>query len=112
MTEFAQQALASEVRRRGLKTEVAEDNPSVQSRFKPPRPRFEREAPQFHHIDSDDSFNSEFREDLDSPYQEDRKLVGLCTAWSLRDALTLQWVLDRAGVPFFMGPEKLREWTR
>jgi len=33
-------------------------------------------------------------------------LVELCTVWSLRDALQLQTLLDRAGIPFFMGPEK------
>jgi len=44
--------------------------------------------------------------DPGSPYAEDRELVELCTVWSLRDALRLQTVLDRAGIPFFMGPEK------
>lgn len=42
----------------------------------------------------------------DSLYAEDRQLVDLCTVWSLRDALQLQTLLDRAGIPFFMGPEK------
>jgi len=44
--------------------------------------------------------------DPESPYSEDRELVELCTVWSLRDALQLQTLLDRAGIPFFMGPEK------
>ena len=44
--------------------------------------------------------------DPESPYAEDRELVELCTVWSLRDALQLQTLLDRAGIPFFMGPEK------
>jgi len=35
-------------------------------------------------------------------------LVELCTVWSLRDALQLQTLLDTAGIPFFMGPEKAR----
>jgi ribosomal protein S27E len=42
----------------------------------------------------------------DSPYAEDRKLIEICKVWSLRDALQLQWLLDRAGIPFYMGPEK------
>ena len=41
-----------------------------------------------------------------SPYDEDRQLGEICTVWSLRDALQLQALLDRAGIPFFMGPEK------
>jgi DNA-directed RNA polymerase subunit M/transcription elongation factor TFIIS len=49
---------------------------------------------------------SEPEPDPESPYAEDRQLVELCTVWSLRDALQLQTLLDRAGIPFFMGPEK------
>jgi len=49
---------------------------------------------------------SEPEPDPESPYAEDRELVELCTVWSLRDALQLQTLLDRAGIPFFMGPEK------
>jgi DNA-directed RNA polymerase subunit M/transcription elongation factor TFIIS len=30
----------------------------------------------------------------------------LRTVWSVRDALKLQGILDTAGIPFFMGPEK------
>jgi hypothetical protein len=41
-----------------------------------------------------------------SAYDEDRQLEEICTVWSLRDALQLQTSLDRAGIPFFMGPEK------
>jgi len=44
--------------------------------------------------------------DPESPYAEDRQLVELCTVWSLRDALQVQTLLDRAGIPFFMGLEK------
>jgi len=33
-------------------------------------------------------------------------LVEICTVWSQRDALELQTLLDNAGIPFFMGPEK------
>ena len=32
--------------------------------------------------------------------------MAICTVWSLSDALQLQTLLDRAGIPFFMGPEK------
>ena len=49
---------------------------------------------------------SEPEPDPESPYAEDRQLVELCPVWSLRDALQLQTLLDRAGIPFFMGPEK------
>jgi DNA-directed RNA polymerase subunit M/transcription elongation factor TFIIS len=47
-----------------------------------------------------------YEDDPDSPYAEDRQLVEICTVWSLRDALQVQNILDRAGIPFFMGPEK------
>jgi DNA-directed RNA polymerase subunit M/transcription elongation factor TFIIS len=77
LTDVAQQALASEVSRRRL--EIAPEDPPP-----PPEP-----APS-----------------PDSPYAEERELVELCTIWSRSDALQLQWLLDRAGIPFFMGPEK------
>ncbi len=41
-----------------------------------------------------------------SPYAEERKLVEICQVWSMSDALQLQCLLDRAGIPFFMGTEK------
>jgi DNA-directed RNA polymerase subunit M/transcription elongation factor TFIIS len=41
----------------------------------------------------------------DSPYAEERELVEICQVWSLSDALQLQWLLDRAGIPFFIGTE-------
>ena len=44
--------------------------------------------------------------DPDSPYADDRELVDICTVWSLRDALQVQTLLDTAGIPFYMGPEK------
>jgi DNA-directed RNA polymerase subunit M/transcription elongation factor TFIIS len=50
---------------------------------------------------SDDDSSAE-----ESSYDEDRKLVELCTVWSVRDALQVQRILDVAGIPFFMGPEK------
>ena len=42
----------------------------------------------------------------DSPYAENRKLIEIRKVWSLRDALRLQWLLDRAGIPFYLGPEE------
>jgi DNA-directed RNA polymerase subunit M/transcription elongation factor TFIIS len=76
LTEVAQETLANEVSLRRLKEE-----PEV-TRTPPPK------------------------RDLDSAYDEDRQLVELRTVWSLSDALKLQQLLDGAGIPFFMGPEK------
>jgi DNA-directed RNA polymerase subunit M/transcription elongation factor TFIIS len=45
--------------------------------------------------------------DPDSPYAEDRELVELRKVWSLSDALQLQWLLDRASIPFYLGEEKV-----
>jgi len=77
LTDAARQALASEISVRGLR------QPPEQPRAAPdPQP-----AP-------------------DSPYAEDRELVEICVVWSLADALQLQTLLDRAGIPFFMGAGK------
>jgi hypothetical protein len=43
---------------------------------------------------------------LDPAYDEDRKLVEIRTVRSLADAFHLQQLMDRAGIPFYMGPEK------
>jgi hypothetical protein len=77
LTDIAQQALTQEISYRKLKLPPEE--------MPPP---------------------SEPEPDPESPYAEDRQLVELCTVWSLRDALQLQMLLDRAGISFFMGPEK------
>ena len=77
LTDVAQQTLASEMSRRRLKL-GPEELPT------PPNPASQP----------------------DSSYDEDRKLIEICTVWSLPDALQLQTLLDRAGIPFFMGPEK------
>lgn len=77
LTDAARQALANEISQRGLKA-PAQEAPAPP----PPEP-----SP-------------------DSSYAEERELVELCTVWSLRDALQLQALLDTAGIPFFMGPEK------
>jgi len=111
LTPFAQQALATEIRTRGLKAEVDDAKPSAPWDYKPST-HFEREAPKFHDSFASDSSSSEAdpesesSDDADSPYDEDRKLVELCTVYSVRDALQVQTILDARGIPFFMGPEK------
>jgi hypothetical protein len=77
LTDVAQQALAHEISQRRLKLQP-EESPAPPNPSPPP----------------------------DSSYSEDRELVEICTVWSLSDALQLQTLLDRAGIPFFMGPEK------
>jgi DNA-directed RNA polymerase subunit M/transcription elongation factor TFIIS len=77
LTEVAQQALAGEIARRGLKVEAAKP-------VEPVRPEPEP----------------------DSPYAEDLKLVEIARVWSLADAAQLQDLLDRAGIPVYMGKEK------
>jgi DNA-directed RNA polymerase subunit M/transcription elongation factor TFIIS len=77
LTEVAQQVLTCEVSRRHLQIPPEEPLP-------PPKPE----------------------PSTDSPYAQDRELVEICSVWSFADALRLQWLLDRAGIPFFMGPEK------
>lgn len=109
LTAFAQQALANEMRSRGLKAEVENEKPSAPSQFKasqfkPPPAFFEHESPKLRDSASyDPSSPDSSHEDQ---YDEDRKLVELCTVWSVRDALQVQTILDGLGIPFFMGPEK------
>ena len=100
LTPLAQQALANEVRQRGLKAEVEGEKPSAPSPFKPPPAFFEHKSSKLGEAAGDDF------PDADSFYDEDRKLVALCTVWSVRDALKVQTILDGLGIPFFMGPEK------
>ncbi len=99
LTPLAQQALASEVRHRGLKIEEKqEEKASAQPSFAAPKFRQKpASAPTPAHDSSDTT---------DDTYEDDRRLVELCTVWSLRDALQVQRILDVAGIPFFMGPEK------
>ena len=78
LTEAAQQTLAAELSTRGLNLPPPEPGSSPP----PPEP------------------------DPDSPYAEERELVEICKVWSLSDALQLQWLLDRAGIPFYIGPDK------
>ena len=84
LTPFAQQALANEVRSRGLKVEVGDKKPATSERFNPPRPFFQQESPKLENPSVSDL------PDTDSLYAEDRKLVELCTVWSERDALQLR----------------------
>jgi DNA-directed RNA polymerase subunit M/transcription elongation factor TFIIS len=83
LTEVAQQALTQEISYRKL-TIPPEERAAPAGRGRDPEPE----------------------PDPESPYAEDRELVELCTVWSLRDAVQVQALLDRAGIPFFMGPEK------
>jgi DNA-directed RNA polymerase subunit M/transcription elongation factor TFIIS len=98
LTNMAQDALAGELRHRGMKPEVKPDATTS------PKPSFD--TPKFRQrlasapLPADDSAES------DAEYDEDRQLVELCTVWSQRDALKIQRILDVAGIPFFMGPEK------
>jgi hypothetical protein len=105
LTPFAQQALANEVRSRGLKVEIEDAKAPTSSRFKTPPAFFERESPKFADSAAGEMADEKSLDAGDS-YEEDRKLVELNTVWSARDALQLQAMLDEAGIPFFMGPEK------
>jgi DNA-directed RNA polymerase subunit M/transcription elongation factor TFIIS len=117
LTPFAQEALANEVRSRGLKAEVEDEKPAAPSEFraspfKPPASfehESEHDSPKFRDLsgsDLPDSDSSQPDSSHEDQYDEDRKLVELCTVWSVRDALKVQTILDEAGIPFFMGPEK------
>jgi len=101
LTPSAQQALANEVRSRGLKLEIEDEKPSAPQPFK--RPAFTEHGPTELNADGSDPLDSDSSDD---EYDEDRKLVELRTVWSARDALKVQEILDGAGIPFFMGPEK------
>ena len=124
LTPLAQQALASEVRQRGLKLE---DEEAVASPAEKRPGLYSRRSPAFadsaaHDSSLHDSFltdssladsgdgasreDAERDDDAEPSYDEERRLVELCTVWSPADALQLQSLLDRAGIPFFMGPEK------
>jgi hypothetical protein len=105
LTPLAQQALATEVRSRGLKPEAADEKPSTRSPFRAPTTFVERESLKACASAACDSPGADSASDEDQ-YAEDRKLVELCKVWSLADARQVQSLLDRAGIPFFMGPEK------
>jgi DNA-directed RNA polymerase subunit M/transcription elongation factor TFIIS len=82
LTDMAQQALTNELTHRGLKA----PGPA-----KPARPEV---------------WTPPDVSDPGDAYSEDHQLVTLCTVWSPADALQVQNLLDTAGIPFFMGPEK------
>lgn len=123
LTPAAQETLATEVRHRGLKIEAVEENPAPAplkppTKFNPPsftspEPKF-REGKSFNSISDERSHDflnnganeGEAEEEIEDPYEEERKLVTISTVWSLRDALKMQRVLDVAGIPFYMGKEK------
>ena len=91
LADYAQQALAAEFRSRGLALE--------------PEPSEPQPIPDVVPVSSSDTATGE--SDEDDPYADDRKLYEICKVWSLRDARQVQWLLDRASIPFFMGPEKV-----
>jgi DNA-directed RNA polymerase subunit M/transcription elongation factor TFIIS len=90
LTDLARQALATEINHRHLQLES-----------EPEKPQPSAPAPSHRSSQNDSQDESEPDE-----YAEDRELVDLCTVWSLRDALQLQTLLERAGIPFFMGSER------
>jgi hypothetical protein len=99
LTDLARQALQAEAHHRRLELEP---EPS-----EPPPPIPETTIQSFQSSETDTSAEGEANSaDEDSGYEEDRRIVEICTVWSLRDALQVQRLLDRAGIPFFMGPEK------
>ncbi len=103
LTPSAQQALANEFRSRGL--EVEPGKPVAPPRFTPSARLFEHDNARFSDSAEGELAEEESEDEGDS-YEEDRKLVDLCTVWSARDALKVQEILNAAGIPFFMGPEK------
>lgn len=82
LTEMAQAALQQEISSRRLKVPPVEEQ--RETNWTPP-----------HDGESDDS-----------TYAEERRLVGLTTVWSRRDAEQLQGILLQAGIPFCIGQEK------
>jgi len=81
LTDAAQQALAQEISSRKL---------TIPSEEPPPLPEPPPDVP----------------DDTDDPYAKERELIEIATLWSLRDALRLQYLLDIAGIPFYLGPQK------
>jgi len=93
LTQVAQQALATEISQRRLKIPPEEhiDEPKEE----PPEESLNPSGP--------DPVPDSNEPD---PYDQDRQLVHMCSVWSLSDALQVQQLLDAAGIPFVMGPEK------
>ena len=99
LTEVAQQALASEISHRGLKVELDVQNQQASA---PPSAVFEGSDSRSTKPEPPPAASHP----ADASYDEDRRLVRICTVWSLPDALQVQTLLDRAGIPFFMGSER------
>ena len=113
LTEIAQQILAQELSQRKLDVEAeklrGETGTRDQDAARNPHPNVAKNAPLASHpgwgthpVDHDTG-DSAYAGD---PYAEDRKLVEILTVWSLRDALQVESILNRAGIPFFIGEEK------
>lgn len=83
LAEVAQQALAGEISHRKLKEEPAE-TPAIKRPLPPP----------------------DIQDPDDPNYDEDKRLVTICTVWSMADARQVQNLLDTARIPFYIGPEK------
>lgn len=83
LTDVAQQTIRDEASSRRLT--IPPEEPEEEE--KEQRPEFVPEPP-------------------DSAYAEERSLVTICTVWSVGNALRIQFLLDRAGIPFYMGKEK------
>jgi len=90
LTEQAQQALEMAIFSRKLALQPTE-----------PRSR-QRSGP----AGAEANSYSEETPDGDDAYAEDRKLFEIRKVWSEADARRLQYVLDVAGIPFYMGDEK------
>jgi DNA-directed RNA polymerase subunit M/transcription elongation factor TFIIS len=84
LTELAQGALTQEIFVRKLKVPPTEDTANS---FREPAP-------------------SEFDDENEDEYAEDRRLVTLCTVWSHNDSVQVQNLLNAADIPFCFGPEK------
>ena len=95
MTELAQQVLAQEISQRKLKLEPEE----------PTEGQIEVSTAPLMSQPLEGASGPDTATDPDV-YVKDRELVEICTVWSSSDALQVQRLLDRAGIPFFMGPEK------
>lgn len=91
LTQQAQQALEMEIFSRKLT-------------FPPTQPKAPKLPAPPNPSEDDDSYSEETPQE-DDPYSEDRKLLEIRKVWSEADARRLQYVLDLAGLPFYMGRE-------
>jgi DNA-directed RNA polymerase subunit M/transcription elongation factor TFIIS len=97
LTELAQQALAMEIWSRKLTFPPAEPQASQRPALPPDTGE---------ECDPYPEEPAEETADEGDPYAEDRKLLEISRVWSEADARRLQYVLDVAGIPFYMGREK------